>query len=96
MTTKSEPEQEKAPRTDRRNQYLNRLLSAFLTLIFTVLVLVLPPIVNHQLASDEKLLEKPLIGVIVALVAVLAGAWLPRFAIGIVILLACVAVVQVS
>jgi hypothetical protein len=96
MTTRSGPEQEEARRSDRRDRYFGRLLSALLTLVFTVLVLVLPPIANHQLASDEKLVEKPLVGVIVALVALLAAAWLPRFAIGIVILLACVAVVQIS
>jgi hypothetical protein len=95
MTTKSEPEREDRS-ADRRDRYVSRLLSALLTLLFTVLVLVLPPIANHQLASDEKLIEKPLIAVIVALVALLAGAWLPRFAIGITILLVCAAIVQVS
>lgn len=96
MTVRSEPGQEKPRSADSRDRYFSRLLSAFLTLLFTVTVLLLPPIANHQLASDEKLVEKPLIAVIVALVALLAGAWLPRFGIGIVILLACVAVVQVS
>ncbi len=96
MTDTARHEQDEQASKEQRERHLSRLLSAVLTLIFTVLVLVLPPIANHQLASDEKLVEKPLIAVIVALVALLAGAWLPRFAIGIAILMACLAVVQVT
>jgi hypothetical protein len=82
-------------RTSRQNEardkLLSRLLSAVLSLIFTALVLIMPPIVNRQLASDEKVIEKPLIAAVVALALVVFSAWRKRFAIGVAIV--CVIVV---
>jgi hypothetical protein len=82
--------------TADRDQTRSRLLTAFLSVVFTGLVLVLPPIVNRQLASAERTLEKPLVAVIVALVIALFTAWHRRFLVGLVAICVIVSAVQVG
>jgi hypothetical protein len=77
--------------SEARDKLLSRLLSAVLSLIFTVLVLIMPPIVNKQLVGGEKIIEKPLIAVVVALALVAFSAWRKRFAVGVAVV--CVIVV---
>ena len=94
MTTQSRSSQPTSPIADRRERYWPKLATAMLTLVFTVLVLVLPPIANAQLASAERTMEKPLIAVLVALAGLLVGAWLGRLALCLVALLVMVAALQ--
>jgi len=79
-----------------KDQTLSRVLTALLSLVFTGLVLVLPPIVSRQLASAEHTLEKPLVGFIVAAAVFLVAAWRKRFAIAIVAITLIVSAVQVG
>lgn len=84
------------PRQSQKDQALNRLLTATLTLVFAGLILILPPIVNKQLSDAEHTLEKPLIGFFVAAAIFLAAAWRKRFAIGILAICLVVGAVQVT
>ena len=81
---------------EARDKLLSRLLSAALSLIFTALVLIMPPIVNKQLASDEKVIEKPLIAAAVALALVAFSAWRKRFAIGVAVVCVLVVAAQLT
>ena len=67
-----------------------------LSLVFTGLILILPPIVNAQLAGAEHTLEKPLVGFIVAGAVFIVAAWRKRFAIAIVVVTFIVCAVQVG
>lgn len=97
QTRAARTDQQPASRdSEARDNLLGRLLSALLSLVFTVLVLVLPPIVNKQLASDEKLIERPLVGAVVALVLVAFAAWRKRFAVAVAVVCAIVAAVQLT
>jgi hypothetical protein len=79
-----------------RDKALGRVLTALLSLIFAALVLILPPIVNKQLAGAEHTLEKPLVGFIVAAAVFLVAAWRKRFAIGILAICVVVSATQVT
>lgn len=81
---------------EARDKLLSRLLSASLSLIFTALVLIMPPIVNKQLASDEKVIGKPLIAAMVALALVAFSAWRKRFAIGVAVVRVITVVAQLT
>lgn len=56
----------------------------------------MPPIVNKQLASDEKVIEKPLIAAVVALALVAVSAWRKRFAIGVAVVCVIVVAAQLT
>ncbi len=79
-----------------KEQALSRLLTALLSLIFAGLVLILPPIVNKQLAGAEHTLEKPLVGFIVAAAVFLVAAWRKRFAIGILAICVIISATQLT
>jgi len=98
--SQSRTSQNAPQRTSRQNEardkLLSRFLSAALSLIFTALVLIMPPVVNKQLASDEKVIEKPLIAAMVALALVAFSAWRKRFAISVAVLCVIVVAAQLS
>src|SRR4051812_33104302 len=79
-----------------RDGALRKAMAAALGLIFTLVVLVLPPVANRQLADAEKTLQKPLIAVVVAVVIVAAAAWRLRFAIAVAVIVFVVAAAQVT
>lgn len=79
-----------------RDHALSRVLTALLSLLFTGLVLVLPPIVSKQLAGAEHTLEMPLVGFIVAAAVFLVSAWRKRFAIAIVAITLIVSAIQTA
>ncbi|MDQ1738584.1 MAG: hypothetical protein QOE53_236 [Pseudonocardiales bacterium] len=79
-----------------RDRLFGKLLSAVLSLLFGLAILVLPPVANEQLAAAEKMLQKPLVAVVVAVALVAVSAWKLRFAVAIAGLLAVIAAVQIG
>lgn len=83
-------------RNDTHDRLLGKLLSAILSLLFGLAILVLPQVANEQLAAAEKTLQKPLVAVAVALALVVVSAWKLRFAMAIAVVLVVTAAVQVG
>jgi hypothetical protein len=97
MSDDQQPDQPKSlGHAGVREKHFQRLLAALLSLTFTALVLILPPITNRQLAHDEQLIEKPLLGTIVAVVLLIFSLWSRRFVVAVVAVCVVVALIQLA
>lgn len=79
-----------------RDTAIRKAIAAILALVCAFATLILPPVANQQLADAEKILQKPLIAAVVAIVIVVAAAWRLRIAIAIATIIAVVAGIQIT
>jgi hypothetical protein len=79
-----------------RDNVLRKVVVASIAVVFGVAAVVLPPVVNRQLADAEKILQKPLAGLLVAIAIVVVSAWRYRFAIAIAAAIVLITAVQIT